>query len=193
MQTGPLAEFLWASSIFHSGKMKISHPYNRLIGLKWHFIMLSIFLKTVMLRLAGSATEFWAGNKVLGSFTSLTQSLQQEGLYLLCKTQRSISHDFKGHIHLSAYLKACVPHRCCLLTFLHSHQLFISSLQLNWQSMKTKSTLINGPTTSVRQRFPKQKFQVWPIYLSDHCFQTAFSHYTFLKLKDAWTTVFFYI
>lgn len=130
MQTGPLAEFLWASSIFHSGKMKISHPYNRLIGLKWHFIMLSIFLKTVMLRLAGSATEFWAGNKVLGSFTSLTQSLQQEGLYLLCKTQRSISHDFKGHIHLSAYLKACVPHRCCLLTFLHSHQLFISSLQL---------------------------------------------------------------
>ena len=63
---------------------------------------------------------------------------------------------YEGHIPLSVYLKGCVHHRCCLLTFLHSCQLFIFSLQLNQQSRKTKSTLIYGPT-AYRQRFPKQE------------------------------------
>lgn len=70
--------------------------------------------------------------------------------FLFCMT-------YEGHIPLSAYLKGCVHHRCCLLRFLHSCQLFISSLQLNWQSRKTKSTSVYGPATNSKAKISKTR------------------------------------
>ena len=69
---GPEVGLLWASSIFHPGGWRSVITNNRLIELKCHFIMLSIFNKTLMLWSASSATEFPAGNKVLRSFTNVT-------------------------------------------------------------------------------------------------------------------------
>lgn len=67
---------------------------------------------------------------------------------------------------------------------------FYPYLQLNWQLGKAKSILTYGPTTNSKAKIKSKNIQVWPIYMSDYCFQTAFSHYTLLQSKDAKTYAF---
>lgn len=68
---GPAVGLFWASSIFQ-GRWRSVTTSSRPVGLKCHFIVLSIFKNAVMLWPASSASVFLAGSKVLRSFVSLT-------------------------------------------------------------------------------------------------------------------------